>query len=69
MVAFRRFYLGRRHLSGLCHSRNISLQAGGGSETVGLTNTVFEVEGISEVEATYSSPVLAVGHFELIAYE
>jgi len=41
----------------------LSTQAGGGSGTVGLTNTIFEVEGISEVEATYPSPVLSVGHF------
>jgi hypothetical protein len=26
---------------------------GGGSGTVGLTNTILEVEGISKVEATY----------------
>jgi hypothetical protein len=38
----------------------LSMQVGGGSGTVGLTNTVFEVEGISEVEATYQSPVLSV---------
>jgi len=41
----------------------LSTQAGGGSGTVGLTNTIFEVEGISEVEATNPSPVLSVGHF------
>jgi hypothetical protein len=39
---------------------SLSTQASGGSRTVGLTNTVFEVEGISEVEATYPSPVLSV---------
>jgi hypothetical protein len=39
----------------------LSSQAGGGSGNVGLTNTVLEVEGISEVEATYLSPVLSVG--------
>jgi hypothetical protein len=39
----------------------LSTQAGGGSGTVGLTNTVFEVEGISEVQATYPSPVLLGG--------
>jgi hypothetical protein len=41
----------------------LSTQTGEGSGTVGLTNTVFEVEGISEVEATYPSPVLLVGLF------
>jgi hypothetical protein len=41
----------------------LSTQVGGGSGTVGLTKTVFEVEGISEVEATYPSPVLSVGLF------
>jgi len=41
----------------------LSSQAGGGSGNVGLTNTVLEVEGISEVEATYLSPVLSVGIF------
>jgi hypothetical protein len=30
---------------------------------VGLTNTVFEVEGISKVEATYPSLALSVGLF------
>jgi hypothetical protein len=30
---------------------------------VGLTNTILEVEGISNVEATYPSPVLSVGLF------
>jgi hypothetical protein len=30
---------------------------------VGLTNTVQEVEGISEEEATYPNPVLSVGLF------
>jgi hypothetical protein len=41
----------------------LSTQAGGGSGTVGLTNTVYEVKGISEVEATYPSPILLVGLF------
>jgi hypothetical protein len=41
----------------------LSTQSGGGSGTEGMMNTVFEVEGISEVEATYLSPVLSVGHF------
>jgi len=35
----------------------LSTQAGRGSGTVGLTNIVLEVEGISEVEATYPSLV------------
>jgi hypothetical protein len=34
---------------------SLSTQAGGGLGTVGLTNTVFEVEGISEVGAKYPS--------------
>jgi hypothetical protein len=33
----------------------------GGSGTVGLTNTDLKVEGISEEEATYPSPVWSVG--------
>jgi hypothetical protein len=41
----------------------LSMQASGDSGTVGLRNRVFEVEGISEVEATYQSPVLLVRHF------
>jgi hypothetical protein len=41
----------------------LSMQAWGGSGTVGLMSTFFEVEGISEVEATYLSPVLFVGLF------
>jgi hypothetical protein len=41
----------------------LSMQAGGASRTVGLTNTVFEVEGILEVEATYPSSILSVGLF------
>jgi hypothetical protein len=35
----------------------------GGSGTVGLTNIVFEVKGISEVEAIYPSLVLSFGLF------
>jgi len=31
--------------------------------TVGLTNTVLKVKGISKVEATYASPVFSVGLF------
>jgi hypothetical protein len=42
---------------------SLSTQAGGSSGTVGLTNTVLEVEGISEVEATCPSLVLSVGLF------
>jgi hypothetical protein len=40
----------------------LSTQVGGGSGTVGLTNIVFEVDGISAVKATYLSPILLVGH-------
>jgi len=39
------------------------MQVVGGSGTMGLTNIVLEVEGISEVEATYPSLVLLVGLF------
>jgi hypothetical protein len=39
----------------------LSKPTDGGSGTVGLTNTVLEVEGISEEEATYLSPILSVG--------
>jgi hypothetical protein len=39
----------------------LSMQADGGSRIVGLTNTVLEVEGILEEEATYPSSVLSVG--------
>jgi len=41
----------------------LSTQVSGGSGTMGLTNTVFEVEGILEAEATYLSLVLSVGLF------
>jgi hypothetical protein len=41
----------------------LSRQTDGGSRTVGLTNTVLEVEGISEEQATYPSPILSVGLF------
>jgi hypothetical protein len=41
----------------------LSTQVVGGSGIMGLTNTVLEVEGISEVEATYLSPILSVGIF------
>jgi len=41
----------------------LSRHTDGGSRTVGLTNTVLEVEGISEEQATYPSPILSVGLF------
>jgi hypothetical protein len=41
----------------------LSRKMDGGSGIVGLTNTVLEVEGISEEEATYLSLVLLVGFF------
>lgn len=41
----------------------LSMRVVGGLGTVGLINTVLEVEGISKEEATYSSPVLSVGLF------
>jgi hypothetical protein len=41
----------------------LSTQVGGRSGTVGLTNTILEVEGISEVGATYLSSVLSVELF------
>jgi hypothetical protein len=41
----------------------LSIQADKGSRTVGQTNTVLEIEEISEVEATYPSSVLSVGLF------
>jgi hypothetical protein len=41
----------------------LSRQTDGGSGTEGLTNTVLEVEGILEEEATYPSLVLSVGFF------
>jgi hypothetical protein len=41
----------------------LSKQTDGGSGTMGLTNTVLEVEVISEKEATYPSPILSVGLF------
>jgi len=44
-------------------SFRLSMTVVGGLRTVGLTNTVLEVEGISEGEATYPSPVLSVGLF------
>lgn len=43
----------------------LSTQAGGGSATMGLANTILEVEGISEVQATYPSLVLLVGLFSI----
>jgi hypothetical protein len=41
----------------------LSLTVVGGSGTVVLTKIVLEVEGISEEEATYPSPVLSVRLF------
>jgi hypothetical protein len=41
----------------------LSIQAGGGSETVGLTNTVLDEDEVSEVDATYPNPVLSICHF------
>jgi hypothetical protein len=41
----------------------LSTTVSGGSRTVGLTNTILEVEGISEGGATYPSLVLSVGLF------
>jgi hypothetical protein len=41
----------------------LSTQVVEGSGIVGLTNTVLEVEGISEVKAIYPSPHLSVGLF------
>jgi hypothetical protein len=49
--------------SSLTLSFPLSSIVGGGSETVGFTNTVFEEEGASEDEATYPGPVLSVGLF------
>jgi hypothetical protein len=73
MMAYRRASFGRRpgfalgsaaaEFSPPIIAFPLSIQAGGGSGTVGLTKTVLEVEGISEVEATYPSPILLVGHF------
>jgi len=44
-------------------SFRLSMMVVGGSGTMGLTNTVITVEGISEGEVTYLSPVLSVGIF------
>jgi hypothetical protein len=44
-------------------SFRLSMMVVGGSGTMGLTNTVIKVEGISEGEVTYLSPVLSVGIF------
>jgi hypothetical protein len=49
--------------SSLTLSFPLSSTVGGGSGTVGFTNTVFEEEGASEEEATYPRPVLLVGLF------
>jgi hypothetical protein len=43
----------------------LSMQTHGGSGTVGLTNTILEVKGILEEEATYPSPILSVGLFKI----
>jgi hypothetical protein len=70
MMASMRPSNGKRLLSGLITSQNIptnnfplSKQTNGGLGTVGLTNTVLEVDGILEEEATYPSLVLSVGLF------
>jgi hypothetical protein len=49
--------------SSLTLSFPLSSTVGGGSGTVGFTNTVFEEEGASEEGATYPRPVLSVGLF------
>jgi hypothetical protein len=49
--------------SSLTSSFPLSSTVGGGSETVGFTNTVFEEEGASDEEAIYPRPVLSVGLF------
>jgi len=49
--------------SSLTLSFPLSSTVGGGTETVGFKNTVFEEEGTSEEGATYPSPVLSVGPF------
>jgi hypothetical protein len=49
--------------SSLILSFPLSSTVGGGSGTVGFTNTIFEVEGASEEGATYPRPVLSVGLF------
>jgi hypothetical protein len=47
--------------SSLILSFPLSSVVGGGSGTVGFSNTVFEVEGASEEGATYPILVLSVG--------
>jgi len=49
--------------SSLTLSFFLSSTVGGGSGTVGFTNTVFEEKGISEEGATYPMPVLSFGLF------
>jgi hypothetical protein len=49
--------------SSLILSFPLSSAVGGGSGTVGFTNTVFQVEGASEEGASYPRPVLSVGLF------
>jgi hypothetical protein len=46
--------------SSLTLSFPLSSTMGGGSGTVGFTNTVFEEEGASKEGATYPRPVLSV---------
>jgi hypothetical protein len=67
LMAYGRSSNGRELLS----DRNISIDfvipfihdSGWRLRTVDLTKTVLEVEGMSEEEATYPSPVLSVGLF------
>jgi hypothetical protein len=49
--------------SSLTFSFFLSSTTGGGSRTVGFTNTVFEEKGTSEEGATYPRPVLSFGLF------
>jgi hypothetical protein len=49
--------------SSLTLSFPLSSTVGGGSGTVGFTNTVFEVEEASEEGDTYPRPALSVGLF------
>jgi hypothetical protein len=49
--------------SSLTLSFPLSSTVGGGSGTVGFTNTDFKVEGASEEGATYPRLVLSVGLF------
>jgi hypothetical protein len=56
VVAYGRAFFDRRLLNEFCNNQIFS-------GTVGLMNAVLEVEGISEVDATYPSPVLSVELF------